>query len=153
MELPQFRQINGFQVDHGQDPEGLYRRHGTWKLICDFVDHLPAPDKSRELVGRGIVLINPILGNPAKNFIFELYENQLEWIAEIWKEICDRREMMFGDLQAVTPLTISGEGVCLVVREDGVICSVTPRLKPETYQSPPYFEPDGTTPRYGRRGN
>lgn len=76
-------------------------------------------------MAKNVCLINPLLGSPAHNYIYQLYENQLAWIAEAWANLCKRGADVFGEKLAVTPLLIGGgEFGTYVIDEKGSVHSV-----------------------------
>lgn len=91
-----------------------FLRHAPFYIISDFLAHMPR-EKTGQMVAKNVFLINPILGNPSNNLIYVLYQNQLDWIAKTWADLCKSYEN-FGDAMDITPLLLGeGEfGMCVI---------------------------------------
>lgn len=79
------------------------------------------PPGHGDIVGKNVKLIHPCLGAVHKNHIYKLYQNQLEWIARRWVELCGHDPLMM-DADDQSPLLIGG-GDCgtFLITEKGKI--------------------------------
>lgn len=88
--------------------------------VYDLIHALPPGHGTRK--GKNVMLIHPCLGAVGKNHIYELYENQLEWVARRWAELCGWDPLMV-DANDHSPLLIGGGewGTYLITQKGKII--------------------------------
>lgn len=86
-----------------QNGERDFTKHTMRLIITDLLQHMPNGEGHR--VASEVRLVHPILGSPSRNYMMDLYPNQLDWLAGVWKELC-RDPANFGEAMAITPLQV-----------------------------------------------
>lgn len=88
--------------------------------VYDLIHAMPPGRGDR--VGKHVKLIHPCLGAASKNHIYELYRNQLEWIARRWAELSGHDPLMM-DTNDHSPLLIAGGewGTYLITRKGKIV--------------------------------
>ncbi len=125
-QLPPVRETSSFQAywathggDYNEAKLELFLELSPHQVF-DLIHAMPSGYGTRK--GKNVNLIHPCLGAIGKNHIYELYENQLKWIARRWAELCGRDPLMI-DANDHSPLLIGGGewGTYLITRKGKIV--------------------------------